>query len=76
MTKIKSPKIEFIVIFFLLQINCFSAGSSFTTFQNQVNKLSVLRLITIVFKSAQKCERHFIVLKHFSGGLRNHVSTL
>lgn len=30
-----------------------------------MDKLSTLRLIAVVFKSAQKCKRHFIVLKHF-----------
>lgn len=65
-----------IAIFFLFQISRFSADPSYISFQEQVDKLSMLRLILIVLKSAQKCKEHFIVLKHFSGGLRNHVSAL
>lgn len=65
-----------IAIFFLFQISCFNVYPSFTLFQEQVDKLSMLRLVAAILKSAQKYKRHFIVLKHFRGGLRNHTSPL
>lgn len=49
---------------------------SFTLFQDQIENMNKHRLIASVFKCTQKCNRLFIVLKHFSELLRNHVSTL